>query len=102
MMHRMKNHWIDFTWYGLGIVIAVIAIVAEMTGTMGPISGPMLWTLFGLATSRIVVKGKWIHSAHKTFRKEMNHEPQRQGNVFGISGVYNSEGVGERGRSNED
>ena len=62
----MRHHRVDFAWYSLAIVVALIVIFAEITGNVGPISGPMLWTLFGVATSRLVVKGKWIHAQRET------------------------------------
>lgn len=65
----MKHHRVDFAWYGLAIIVALIVILAEVTHHMGPVSGPMLWTLFGIATSRLVVKGKWIYDKPSTKEK---------------------------------
>lgn len=41
-------------WYAMAVVIATIAVLSDALTISGTVSEPMLWSLFGVAISRIM------------------------------------------------
>jgi len=54
----------NFLWYAMAAVIALIATASDMYAVSGAVSRPMLWSLFGVAISQIVTQ-KTLKTAKK-------------------------------------
>lgn len=48
------KHTVDFLWYTMAVAIALIAVLSDSLKISGTVSEPMLWSLFGVAISRIM------------------------------------------------